>query len=199
MSTDRDTMSHCTSDPAVVELSPVTQPVVETDISLKERIINLLRLNMTSNQVARELNISRHVVVGVKARYNKKNPNDIVGITKATFGFRSGPKVKIKKDKIWRGKPRITLPEVFATTGHVPDRAKHIWELKDGECKYSVTPHGVPPDKHMFCGPKTLDNSPYCIDHHRICRETVNDRKGKNKDNPARGAVRLPSRFRFHY
>lgn len=188
MMTDRDTMSHCASSADVIELYPVAQPKVESRELVREKIIDLLRQNKTSNQVAQILGVTRNSVMGIKHRYNLRNPGNKIG--------------RIKDDLMWRGKPKPKLPEIFDANGYIPDGAKKIWQLKDDECKYGVSPHGVPPDSHLFCGAKVSGNSPYCVEHHRICRETVNERKGrkgKDSDNPARGAVRLPSRLNFHY
>ena len=195
-----DDTPHCVEDEPVLDSSDLPQPPVANTTEIRDKIISMLREKRTSGEIARELGIPRNAVAGVKFRYNAKNPNDKIGRVKDIAGFKPGPAPRNKPRLVmWRGKPRIKPPMDLATNGHVPKGSKPIYKLKENECKYATTPHGTPPDKHRFCGHPTLENSPYCVEHHKLCRETVNDRKGKSKSDPARGAVRLPSRLHWHY
>lgn len=196
MTTDRDTASHCADAPGVLEFAPVPQPKVETSITARYRdeIMVLLRKKISTSKIARQLGISRNVIVGIKKRHNDQNPDDKIGII-----GKEVPKKPKPEGYKWRGKPQPKLPMSFDSNGVTPSGAKKIHQLKEGECRFSVSPHGVPPDKHRFCGGPARVNSPYCEQHHFICRETVNDRKGKSKDDPARGKVRIPSRFNYYY
>lgn len=133
----------------------------------KQLVIEHLKLNKTMKQVADELGITRNQVAGISYRH----------------------KHAAKK------KPKLPSPMKMKTTGKRVAGSKNIKDLKDNECRYSTTPHGVAPDKHRFCAKPVMGRSPYCLDHHQLCRESSNERKGKNKVYIGGSPLRLSPRF----
>ena len=159
----------------------------------REKVIELLIEKWTSNEIAKEVGVSRNAVCGLRHRYNiKREAADKIG----NFGQvrRTKPK-KIKEPKQWQ--PRVVQTTVFKDPP-VVTIGKKIHRLKDGECKYAVTSHNSPPADHRFCGKPQRGGSPYCDEHHKLCRETVNDRK-KPQGTAARGPLRLADRFHYSY
>lgn len=163
----------------------------------REKVIQLLKEKWTSNQIAIEVGVTRNAVCGLRHRYNKKkiaNPEERIGVE-----ARKGRKArKVQKIYQWRAKPKLAPPMEFKEVEIVPDTSKMLHELKDNECKFAVTSHNEVPSKHRFCGKPQRDKSPYCEEHHKVCREPLNVHK-RNKVHLTRGTVRLPSGLSFHY
>jgi hypothetical protein len=160
----------------------------------REEVIRMLKDRLTSNRIASLLGVPRNAVCGIKHRYNMKNAEKI-GNTKEVIAAKLTEN-RIKKRALkWKG--GRTPPMKFKKVGPVPAGSKKIHKLNENECKYGVTSHDVPPNQHRFCAKITKDGSAYCEEHHKLCRETVNERKAKSKVFNAGVPVRLLTRFNY--
>lgn len=167
-----------------------SQSRVEVTDEQREKVYELLRQKWTSNKIAAELGVPRNAVCGLKHRYNQKHKIKIgnVGVTK---------RQKSAKLRQGRKKGKPTAPYRFRETNAVVLYARQIHEIEDHECKYSVTSHNEPPANHRFCGKPQRANSSYCEEHHKLCHETVNERKAKSQGFAASVPVWLITRFNY--
>lgn len=165
---------------------------------LKQAVIQLLKDKKTSNEIAELLGVPRNAVCGLKHRYNMKNAEKI-GNTREVIAAKLSEKRVQKRMLRAKGKARTTVvaPMKFKPVVIVPKGAKRIYKLKEHECKYGVTSHDARPGEHRFCGKPATGKSSYCEEHHKLCHETVNDRKAKSKGFTTGVPVRLLTRFNY--
>lgn len=62
-------------------------------------------------------------------------------------------------------KPLPKAPEAAIEPLRVP-----LFDVPLGGCKFAVTPHNTPTDKHLFCGLPAGEGVPYCPHHKQITR-----------------------------
>lgn len=169
---------------------------IEVTDEQKQAVIQLLKDKKTSNEIAKILGVSRNAVCGLKHRYNNKSAEKI-GNTKEVVAEKLTQN-RINKRKLRSiGKVRLTSPMKFRVVTSIPEGSKKIHRLKDHECKYAVTSHDAPPSEHRFCAKPRMGKSNYCEEHHKLCHETVNDRKARSKNFNTRITLRLLTRFNY--
>lgn len=147
-------------------------------------IFKLWNEGMTSNNIAKELGVTRNSVMGTIHRAQKRGEDLMkhfsdVGKPKPRITKPVKPKVELRKDDRGRtavvAKPRSMARDfetLFPVTENVKDGVG-ILDLGLFSCRYIVDGEGM---GAVYCGKRTAKKV-YCADHYRICYTPVPARK----------------------
>jgi hypothetical protein len=119
-------------------------------------IIKLWEQGFSGSHIAKELYVTRNVVMGRIHRMRKGGIN--LGSRMVAPTTLIPPKKKNYRKPYPAPKPE---PEEAPRTQGV-----RFMDLQFGDCKYVM--NDGPPANYIFCG-LPADNGAYCKDHHRIC------------------------------
>jgi GcrA cell cycle regulator len=119
----------------------------------------------TSGQIALRMGCSRNAIIGKCNRLGLRLPN-ATGLRARPYRRRK-PKPPVAAPRpTWKPTPRRApaeaAQEVFA------DRVS-IFELSSETCRWPLWALDVPFHEKFYCGGWTIEGSPYCAGHARLC------------------------------